>query len=426
MPIRPEKHSPPLSAVKVAKLTQPGRYGDGNNLWLQVTPAQREGAVTKSWIFRYTLDGRSRAMGLGPADLVSLAEARELAHEARRLLKRGQDPIEVRDDREKAEKELARCEAARSVTFKVCAERYIAAHEGSWRNPKHRAQWKSTLATYVYPEIGELPVSSIDTALVLRILEPIWAEKRETAGRLRGRIEAILDAASAKGLRQGENPTRWRGHLAKLLAAKAKHSVRHHPAMAYGVLPTFMRELREREGISARALGFTILTAARTSEAIEATWAEIDSEARIWTVPARRMKSGRAHRVPLSEACLAILDALPRVEGCPYLFPSPKPGRPLSNMAMAELLKNMRPGLTVHGFRSTFKDWATESTDHQRDIVEAALAHIVGDKVEAAYRRGDALQKRFALMEDWAEFGSPLMQHGACVGPERRVMLAVH
>jgi integrase len=408
------KHRPPLSAVKVAKLKEPGRYGDGGNLWLQVTNTSRkddDGApiVTKSWVFRYKLNGKARAMGLGPLELVSLAEARDLAQEARKLLLKGKDPIEERDKARDAATEAKRIEAARSVTFKHCAEKYLAAHQGSWKNDKHRAQWGSTLSVYAYPEIGALPVSAVDTALVLRILEPIWSTKRETASRLRGRIEVILDWARVAGYRQGENPARWRGHLDHLLARKSKRSTRHHPAMAYKDLPAFMQELRTRDSISARALEFTILTAARTGEAIEAKRSEVDREARVWTVPAERMKAGRGHRVPLSDRAFAILEALPEIEGCPYLFPSSAlfpdgSTRPLSNMAMLELLRGMRPGLTVHGFRASFKDWAREQTDHPRDIVEAALAHVIGDKAEAAYVRGDAIAKRRALMDDWAAY----------------------
>jgi integrase len=409
-----KKHRPPLNALKVAKLTEPGRYGDGGNLWLQVTDTGRKDAdgapiVTKSWVLRFKISGKARAMGLGPVELVSLADARELARDARKVLLKGKDPIEERDKDRKAAVEAKRIEAARSMSFRTCAEKYIAAHESSWKNLVHRAQWPSTLQRYAYPEIGDLPVSAVDLALVLRILEPIWSEKRETADRVRGRIEAVLDWACVKRYRQGDNPARWRGNLEHLLADKSKRMIRHHPAMPYKNVPTFVVELQARDSISARALEFTLLTAARTGEAIGAEWSEIDTEARVWTVPPERMKSGRPHRVPLPDRCLAILEALPRIEGCPYVFPGPlmfADGRtkPLSNMAMSELLKGMRPGLTVHGFRSSFKDWATEQTDHARDIVEAALAHVLGDKVEAAYRRGDAIAKRRALMTDWAAY----------------------
>lgn len=385
-----------LNPLKIKGLSQPGKYGDGGNLWLQIG---RNGS--KSWLVRFRLNGRSRAMGLGPVDIVPLAEARELAQQARRDLRAGRDPIEHR----KAQRGAARLEAARAISFKDAAERYVAAHEAAWRNSKHRAQWRSTLAAYAYPEIGSLPVSAIDTTLMLRVLEPIWTKRPETAGRVRGRVEAVLDWAAARGYRPSENPARWRGHLDKLLPARSKIApVKHYAAMPYADLPAFVAELRRRDGISAPALEFTILTAGRTGETIGARWSEIDCEARIWTVPASRMKSSREHRVPLGDRCMAILAVLPRIEGCEYLFPGTKLDSSISNMAMAELLKGMRLGLTVHGFRSTFKDWATEATDHARDIVEAALAHVLGDKVEAAYRRGDALAKRRLLMEDWAEF----------------------
>lgn len=404
------KRRSPFTTRTVVTMKGPGRYSDAGckGLWLQISPAG-----TKSWLLRYMLDGPTRiskngkpyrvgrAMGLGPLDLVSLAEARERAQAARRLLLDGKDPIEER----KAQELASRLEAARALTFQDCAERYIAAHETGWRNPKHRAQWKSTLATYAYPDLGGLPVAAVDTQLVLQVLEPLWTKRAETAGRLRGRIESVLDWAAARGYRLGENPARWRGHLDKLLPSKSKIApVRHHPAVPYRDLPAFMAELRNNTSISARALEFTILTASRTGEAIGATWSEIDADTRVWTVPANRMKGGRPHRVPLSNRCMAILAGLPRIVGCEYLFPGGRPGKPLSNMALLEMMRGMRPGFVPHGFRSTFKDWATETTDHARDIVEAALAHVVGDKVEAAYRRGDALEKRRALMADWAAY----------------------
>jgi integrase len=388
-----------LSATKIARITKPGRYSDGQGLWLQVAPGG-----SKSWLFRYMRSGVARQMGLGPLHTVGLAQARELARQARQTLLEGRDPIEAR----RAGREASQLEAARSVTFKECAERYISAHESSWRNPKHRAQWRATLTTYAFPIIGDLPVSSVDVALVLRILEPLWSEKRETAGRLRGRIECVLDWASARKYRAGDNPARWRGHLDKLLAAKAKHSVRHHPALAYKDLPAFMTELRWREGLSARALEFVVLTAARTGEAIGATWDEIDLGERVWRVPGSRMKGGRPHTVPLSGRALAILEGLPRIQGCPFLFPGLKPGSSLSNMAMLELMRDMRPGFVPHGFRSTFRDWAAECTAHPAWVAEAALAHVVADRVEAAYRRGELLEKRRGLMADWAIFcGAP-------------------
>lgn len=390
----------PFSTRTVATLKEPGRYADAGckGLWLQIAAAG-----TKSWLLRYMLHGRARAMGLGPVDLVPLAEARERARAARRLLLDGKDPLEAR----KAEQLAQRLDAARNLSFEACAARYIAAHEPTWRNGIHRAQWRSTLSTYAYPIIGDLPVADVDTSLVLRVLEPIWLTRAETASRLRGRIEAVLDWATARGYRQGENPARWRGHLSKILPARSKVSrVRHQPALPYKELPAFMSSLRKVDAMSARALEFLILTAARTGEVIGATRSEINVDERVWQVPAERMKGGRSHRVPLSEQAIALLQALPQIDGCEFLFPGAKPERPLSNMAMLELMRGMRPDFVPHGFRSTFKDWATETTDHSRDIVEAALAHIVGDKVEAAYRRGDAIEKRRVLMVDWASYCS--------------------
>jgi integrase len=392
-----------LAAVALWKLP-PGIHGDGLGLWLQVTPAG-----SRSWLFRYMLEGRARGMGLGPLHTIGLAEARERALEARRLVLDGVDPIEHR----KEGRRTAALDAARAVNFSECAERYIRSHEAGWQNPKHRDQWRSTLRAYAFPLLGDLPVAAVDRGLCLKVLEPIWHTKSETASRVRGRIESVLDWAAARGYRAGENPARWRGHLDKLLPLRSKIApVKHHPAMPYRNVPAFMADLRGNGSISAFALELTILTVLRTSEAIGATWPEIDHEARVWTVPARRMgglrpgmKGGkREHRVPLSDRCMVILAALPRVGGCPYMFPGSRTAEPLSNMAMAQLLRGMRPALTVHGFRSSFRDWTAELTEHPGWLAEAALGHTVGNKVEAAYRRGDALEKRRALMADWADF----------------------
>lgn len=388
-----------LSAVKIARLTEPGRYADGGNLWLQITKTK-----TKSWLFRYMRDGRERAMGLGPVDIVPLADARERARQARRLLLDGRDPIDQRH----GERSSARLEAAKAITFRDAAERYVDAHEASWRNEKHRAQWRSTLEMYAYPVVGGLPVSAMDTALVLKVIEPIWKTKAETASRVRGRIETILSWATVRGYRTGDNPARWRGHLDQILPKRSKIApVKHHAAMRYRDVPAFLTKLRQHgEAISAAALEFTVLTAARTNETIGARWEEIDLEEGLWTIPKTRIKTQRAHRVALPQRCLDLLKGLPRVaDGQGYLFPGARAGRALSNMAMAMLLRDVvGTDVTVHGFRSSFKDWATEQTHHPRDIVEAALAHVVGDKVEAAYRRGDALEKRRALMADWADY----------------------
>ena len=291
---------------------------------------------------------------------------------------------------------------AKQVTFKEACERYVAAHGAAWTNAMHRAQWNSTLAS-AYPVLGNLPVTAIDTPLVLKVLEPMWKATPETASRLRGRIERVLAWATTRGFRSGDNPARWHGHLDQLLAKRSKvRAVKHHPALPFDELPAFMAELRKREGISARGLEFTILTAARTGEVIGATWSEIDFATKTWTIPGQRMKAGKPHRVPLSDRAVAILDALPHEDGNEFVFIGGKAKAPLSNMAMLELMKGMRPGYVPHGFRSTFRDWAAERTNYPNHIVEKALAHTVADKVEAAYRRGDLFEKRRKLMDAWA------------------------
>jgi integrase len=395
-----------LSDLTVRRSKKPGFYPDGRQLYLQVSPTG-----SKSWLFRFARQGRERWMGLGPYPDVSLAEARQKAFEARRLLRDRIDPIEAR----RTGRNAARLEEARGLTFKDCAERYIAAHEAGWRNAKHRAQWRSTLKTYALPALGELPVAAIDTALVMKVLEPIWLAKPETAGRVRGRMEAVLDWAAARNYRTGDNPARWRGHLDKLLPSRRRLArVNHHAALAARDLPAFMVELHGQAGISARALEFAILTAGRTGEVIGATWGEIDMSGRIWTVPAERMKGGRTHRVPLCERALEILKSLPR-EG-DHVFVGARVRKPLSQMALLMTLRRMgRAGLTVHGFRSTFRDWASESTNFSREVAEAALAHAIPDKVEAAYRRGDLFERRRQLMEAWSRYCAAAPEAGAVV-----------
>jgi integrase len=388
-----------LTALKVMRLKTPGMYADGAGLYLQVS-GDGPTRIAKSWIYRYTLNGRAREMGLGPLSAFGLAEARERAAEQRRLKYEGIDPIDAR----RAKRVQASLDAAKALTFRECAERYVAAHRAGWRNSKHAAQWSATLATYVDPVIGSLPVQTVDTALVLKILEPMWTKKSETAGRIRGRIEAILDWATARAYRQGENPARWRGHLDKLLPARGRVcKVKHHAALPYDKLPDFMKALRLQSGVAARALEFLILTAARTGEVIAARAAEIDGS--VWTIPAERMKGGKEHRVPLSAPALAIVERIKAEHGDVYLFSGAKPGKPLSNMTMLALIERMDRGdLTAHGFRSTFRDWAAERTDFPREVAEMALAHTIGSKVEAAYRRGDLFDKRIALMDQWAAF----------------------
>jgi integrase len=390
-----------LTALKVARGLQPGMYADGAGLYLQVT-----GVGSRSWIYRFWSRGKGREMGLGSLAAVSLSEARIKAGECRRLRQEGIDPIEAR----KAHREQAVLDTAKTVTFKEAAATYIASHQAGWRNAKHAAQWTSTLTTYADPFIGALSIQAIDTALVLKVLEPIWKTKPETASRVRGRIEAILDWAKVRGLRQGENPARWRGHLNHLLPPTSKvRRVNHHAALAYAALPDFISQLRAQDGVAARALEFTILTAACTGETIGAVWNEVNLSEKIWTVPAERMKAVREHRVPLSARALAILSGPKGADDSHsgFIFPGGKAAKPLSNMAMTEVLRRMKRGdITVHGFRSTFRDWAAERTSFPSEVVEMALAYAVGDKVEAAYRRGDLFEKRRRLMAEWATFCS--------------------
>ncbi len=407
-----------LTALKVEKAKQPGMYADGGGLYLRVTP---EGA--RNWVLRYMLDRRPHWMGLGPLALYGLADARARALDARRKRHEGIDPIEAR----RAERARQRLDAAKAITFKQCAEAYIAAHRAGWRNDKHAAQWSATLAAYAYPVIGALPVQAVDTGLVLKVLEPIWTTKPETASRLRGRIESILDFAKVRGYRDGENPARWRGHLDKLLPARSKvREIEHHAALPYAELPAFLAGLREQEGIAARALEFLILTAARTGEVIGARWNEIDLLDKVWTVPAARMKAHREHRVPLSPRALAILGEMQAARqgdaDDAFVFPGRKPGTPLTNMAFLMLLRRMgRADLTAHGFRATFKTWASERTSFQNEIVEASLAHTIGGKVEQAYMRGDLFEKRRRLMQQWATFctAAPAQEKQGNVTPLR-------
>jgi integrase len=332
------------------------------------------------------------------------------------------DPIDAR----KVERAQRALEAAKTLTFREAAAKYIASHQAGWKNPKHALLWKNTLATYAEPVMGDLSVQAIDTGLVLRVLEPIWRTKPETASRVRGRIEAILDWAKVRGLRQGENPTQWRGHLEHILPAKLKvRRVKHHAALPYAELPNFMATLRAQEGTGARALEFTILTVARTCETLGATWNEVNASERLWAVPPERMKAGKEHRVPLSARALAILNEAKsaRTSESRFVFPGGRRGKPLSNMAMTTVLRRMvRDDVTVHGFRSTFRDWAAERTNFPSEVLEMALAHAVSDKVEAAYRRGDLLAKRHLLMAQWETYCTTpkaTMRAGRAVIPMR-------
>jgi integrase len=385
-----------LTALKVARASKPGMHPDGGGLYLQVT-----GAGAKSWVYRFSLRGKSREMGLGSLSAVRLVDARAKAAECRRLRQEGIDPIDART----ASRAQFAFDAAKALTFKDAASAYIASHRTGWRNEKHAAQWASTLKTYAEPIIGSVSVQAIDTALVLKVLEPIWNTKPETAGRVRGRMESVLDWATTRGYRKGENPARWRGHLDNLLPARSRvRAIKHHAALPYGELPGFIAALREQEGVAARALEFTILTAARTGETTGGSRAEINPAAKVWTIPAARMKAGREHRVPLPPRALTIIDDMVATDA-KFVFPGGKLGKPLSNMAMTTVLRRMDRGdITVHGFRSTFRDWAAERTNYPREVVEMALAHSIGDKVEAAYRRGDLFEKRRRLMSEWATY----------------------
>ena len=409
------KKAKELSALAVSKLKTEGRYavGGADGLHLRIAGASR------AWVLRLAVGTRTdakgntvvhrRDIGLGSYPEVSLAEAREKARELRKQVRDGIDPIEER----KVTKVRAALEAAKSKTFEECANAYIEANRAGWKNEKHVQQWQNTLATYAFPKIGQLPVAAIDTGLVLSVLQQetgedkahLWHAKTETASRLRGRLESILDWAAFRGYREGENPARWKGHLEHELPARSKvQKIEHHAALPYAELGAFMVELRKREGLSARALEFAILCASRSGEVRGATWAEIDLPGRIWTVPAERMKAGKEHRVPLSDEAVKLLEALPRIVGNDYVFPAPRGGQ-LSDMALTAVLRRMeRGGLTQHGFRSTFRDWAGETTAYPREVCEHALAHKLADGVEAAYQRGDLLAKRARLMADWARY----------------------
>lgn len=380
-----------LSARTVTTLTQPGRHSDGDGLYLVV---DQSGA--RRWLFMFRWQGKLKEMGLGGVSAVSLADARDKAAAARKLLDAGVNPIEARKTTPVA-----------IPTFGEFADDLVKEIGPGFRNAKHLWQWSHTLKTYAAP-IRSMPINEVSTEHVLNVLKPIWTVKQETASRLRGRIERVLDAAKAKGriASPWENPARWRGHLDKLLPRRKKLQRGHHPAMPYRDVPAFIAELRQREAVSALALEFLILCASRTGEVIGAKWPEVDRKAKIWTIPPERMKAGKEHRVPLTERALVLLDEAEKVKTSDYVFPGQQKGKPLSNMAMASLLNDRmkKPDITVHGFRSSFRDWAGETTSFPREVTEAALAHSVGDEVERAYRRGDALEKRRKLLHAWASY----------------------
>lgn len=385
-----------LTALKVARIAKPGKYGDGKGLYLQVTKR-----LAKSWVFRYERNGAEHFMGLGALHTVGLAEAREEARKARVLLFQGIDPLQTRQ----AAIAKNKAATANNKTFNECVIEYIASHREAWKNEKHQQQWENTLQTYASPHFGKLYVRQITTPLVLKALEPIWKTKTETASRLRERIERVLSWATTSGYREGENPARWHGHLQELLPKPSRlKKVKHHLSMEYQKIGEFFKVLKTESGLAARALELTILTACRTSEVRNARWEEFDFVKQVWVIPAERMKIAREHRVPLVGASLGLLEKL-KSEGSPWVFPGGKEDLPLSNMAMLQLLRRMGcVGVTVHGFRSTFRIWAAEQTDYPKELAELALAHTVGSAVEEAYQRSDLFERRRALMSDWAEW----------------------
>lgn len=405
-----------LNDRTVKTLKKPGYHPDGNGLYLCVKPTG-----SKSWILRYMIAGKAREMGLGPFPAIGLADARQKRDSERKALSGGTDPIAARDALQAAKK-LA---VAKLSTFNDCVDRFLAAKSIEWNNVKHRAQWRATLTTYAAPVFGELPVQAVDTDLVIKALTPIWTTKTETASRLRGRIESVLDWATVSKLRSGDNPARWRGTLEKLLPAPGKIAkVEHHPALAYRDVYAFLQRLAPLDATAARALEMVIYTGLRTTETLGATWAEIDLDAGVWTVPASRMKMKREHRVPLSAPALQVLRNCYATRINEYVFPSPNSTtgrpRPLSNMAMLQLLKRMnRTDITPHGFRSTFRDWAAEQTNFPREVCELALAHSVGSDTEKAYQRGDLFEKRARLMNAWAAYCS-MKPNDATVTPISR------
>lgn len=416
-----------LSALNVSRFKTKGIYSDGGGLCLRITASGG-----KFWVFRFMLNGQAREMGLGALHAISLSDARLKATECRRLLAEGKDPISSRD----AVKAQAKLSAAKEKTFKECAEAYIESHKASWRNAKHAQQWTRTLETYAYPVLGNLHVQDIDVALVIKVLEPIWLKKAETASRLRGRIEVVLDWAGAREYRTGDNPARWRGHMENLLPKRSKiKRTKHHPALPYEQIGAFMKALKDREGMAAKALAFTILTGGRTNEALKATWDEMDLDNRIWNLPAVRTKADRDHRVALSCDAVRLLQDVRQeqkdasVPNAKYIFCGPS-NKHLSNMAMLTVIRRMNgegtapkwidprqdgKPIVTHGFRSTFRDWAAEQTNFPREIAESALAHISGDSVELSYRRTDFFEKRRQMMEAWAQYcATPLNLKKQC------------
>ena len=385
-----------LSALEVKRLKEPGWYPDGAGLYLQITPSG-----SKSWVYRYTMSGRERRHGLGPLREVTLEEARREAIECANLKRKGVDPL----DHRRREVAANQSSGAQVATFGECSRRYIDSHRSGWRNLKHADQWQSTLDTYAHPVIGDMDVTAIEVGHVLKVLEPIWQERTETATRVRQRIESILDWARARGYRSGDNPARWRGHLDKLLPAPSKvRKIKHFEALPYAEVPAFYAWLSEKGTLASHCLAFVILTAARNGEARQASTTEIDLDNKLWSISGERMKSGRDHRVALSNDALRVLKAAEPYRVDDRIFPGRRRDTPISEAALLKLAKEYKPNLTVHGFRSAFRDWAAERTNFPREVAEAALAHSPRDKVEAAYLRSDLFEKRALMMEAWATY----------------------
>lgn len=397
-----------LTEMKI-KAAGPGMHSDGNGLYLQVRRGS-DAAVrpSKSWIFRFQLNGHRREMGLGSLADVSAKTARLVAMDARRLVVGGIDPLERRRELAVQAEIKASAPATKPVTFKDAALDYIDRHKAGWRNAKHGQQWENTLETYAFPTLGEIPVAEVDDKLVLEVLRPIWHTRTETATRVRSRIETVLDAARAGKLRSGDNPARWKGHLSLLLPKPRKVTpVKHHPALPFSEAPRFMSELRTHSGMSALCLQLVVLTAVRSGEALKARWTEFDRTSGLWNIPASRTKTGKEHRVPLSADALTVLENAAAMRQNEYVFPGVKSGKPMSDMALTMLVRGMRSGITVHGFRSTFRDWVAEKTSYANELAEMALGHAIGGAVEAAYRRGDMFERRRQLMNDWAQWCIP-------------------
>jgi integrase len=399
-----------LTDRKVQTAKKPGMYADGGSLYLRIAAGG-----SKQWVFRYSADGRLRDMGLGSINTLSLAEVREKAREARKLRLEGKDPIDER----RAQRAGALAAAAKAKTFRQCAEEFMHDNAAKWSNAKHGQQWRNTLETYVYPVLGDLPVATIDTPLVLKVIKPLWQRAPVTASRVRGRIEQVLGWATVHHYRAGDNPARWQGHLQHALPAKSEVAdVEHHTALPYSEAPAFFAKLRQDSSVQARCLELLALTATRMAEATDATWDEIDFDNRIWTVPSARMKMGKEHRIPLSKAAIAVLKGMNEMRQSDYIFPGLRTGRPIGHNSVWKLGRAL--GATVHGLRSTFRDWAAEQTSFPHEVCEMALAHAIPSAVEKAYRRGDLFDKRRKLMDAWASFCSHGADAGDKVVPIRR------